>query len=77
MKAVAERAWALGKGIVAMKVMGLGTLAHQPEEAIQHVARLPYVHSLCIGMRNRAEIEQNAQILGVHTGFTEGNPLLW
>jgi aryl-alcohol dehydrogenase-like predicted oxidoreductase len=60
MKAVAERAWALGKGIVAMKVMGLGTLAHQPEEAIQHVARLPYVHSLCIGMRNRAEIEQNA-----------------
>jgi len=64
MKVAAEKASDIGKGIIAMKVMGLGALAHQPREAIEHVANLPYVHSLCIGMRNRAEIDQNAQILG-------------
>lgn len=63
MMAAAERAFKLGKGIVAMKVMGCGTLAGDPETAISFAARLPYVHSLCIGMRGRAEIDQNVKIL--------------
>jgi aryl-alcohol dehydrogenase-like predicted oxidoreductase len=65
MKGAAERAWLAGKGSVAMKVMGCGALAHQAEAALLHVAQLPYVHSLCIGMRHPAEIEQNAQVLGL------------
>lgn len=63
MMASAEKAFSLGKGIVAMKVMGCGTLADDPEAAISFVARLPYVHSLCIGMRSSAEIDQNVSLL--------------
>lgn len=58
-----RQAWGRGKGIVAMKVMGCGSLADHPEEAISYVARLPYVHSLCIGMRNQAEVQQNVELL--------------
>ena len=64
MLAAAQKAAGLGKGIVAMKVMGLGTLADDPKAAISFVARLPYVHSLCIGMRSLSEIEQNARLVG-------------
>lgn len=63
LKAIANKARAAGKGIVAMKVLGFGTLAHQAREAIEYVTRLPYVDSLCIGMRNRIEIEQNVEII--------------
>ncbi len=63
MKTAAERARKIGKGIVAMKVMGAGALTQRPRAAIEHVAKLAYVDTLCIGMRTRAEIEQNAQII--------------
>jgi aryl-alcohol dehydrogenase-like predicted oxidoreductase len=66
MMAAAEKAFKLGKGIVAMKVMGCGTLAHDPDAAISFVARLPYVHSLCIGMRTQAEIDQNLRLIESH-----------
>jgi len=66
MMAAAEKAFKLGKGIVAMKVMGCGTLAHDPEAAISFVTKLPYVHSLCIGMRTRAEIDQNVRLIESH-----------
>jgi predicted aldo/keto reductase-like oxidoreductase len=66
MMAAAKEAFKLGKGIVAMKVMGCGTLADDPKAAISFVARLPYVHSLCIGMRNLAEIDQNVSLLEPH-----------
>ncbi|GEM_PF-2215932 len=32
-----------------MKVMGCGVLTVDPKAAISFAARLPYVHSLCIG----------------------------
>jgi aryl-alcohol dehydrogenase-like predicted oxidoreductase len=63
MMSAAERAFKLGKRIVAMKVMGCGTLAQDPKAAISFVADLPYVHSLCIGMRTRTEIDQNVRLL--------------
>ncbi len=63
MMAAAEKAFGLGKGIIAMKVMGCGTFADDPEAAISFVARLPYVHSLCIGMRSLSEIDQNVRLL--------------
>jgi len=67
MMAAAEKAFELGKGIVAMKVMGCGTLAHDPEAAISFVTKLTYVHSLCIGMRNVAEIDQNVRLIQSHS----------
>jgi aryl-alcohol dehydrogenase-like predicted oxidoreductase len=66
MMAAAEKAFKLGKGIVAMKVMGCGTLAHDPRAAISFVAKLPYVRSLCIGMRNAAEIDENVRLIESH-----------
>ena len=63
MKGIAEKAWTKGKAIIAMKVMGFGSYADRPKMAIAHVANLPYVHSLCIGMRSQAEIDQNVHIL--------------
>jgi len=58
-----RQAWERKKGIVAMKVMGCGSLADHPGESISYVGRLPYVHSLCIGMRSQAEIQQNVELL--------------
>jgi len=58
-----ERAHAAGKGVYAMKVLGRGDLASDPAEAIRFAARLPYVHSLCIGMRNLYEVRQNLAFL--------------
>lgn len=63
MMAAAEKAFGLGKGIVAMKVMGCGTLAGDPGSAISYVSDLSYVHSLCIGMRSPAEVDQNVRLL--------------
>jgi uncharacterized protein len=58
-----QRAHAAGKGIYAMKVLGGGNLAADPAAAIGYAASLPYVHSLCIGMRSLDEIEQNVTLL--------------
>jgi len=63
MLVAAERAWAVGKGIVAMKVMGCGTLAGDPVAAMDFAAHLPYVHSLCIGMRSARQVEENMALL--------------
>jgi aryl-alcohol dehydrogenase-like predicted oxidoreductase len=68
MKAAAAKAWDAGKGIIAMKVMGCGVLTDDPAAAISHVANLPYVHSLCIGMRSRDEIDQNVEHLSTSLG---------
>jgi len=59
-----ERAHTAGKGIYAMKVLGCGALASDPAEAIAFAARLPYVHSLCIGMRSLEEVRRNLALLG-------------
>ncbi len=63
MRAAAEKAYRLGKGIVAMKVMELGKLGQDPGGAISFVSRLPYIHTLCIGMRSRSQIDQNARLV--------------
>jgi aryl-alcohol dehydrogenase-like predicted oxidoreductase len=58
-----ERAHAAGKGVYAMKVLGRGALASDPAQAIGFAARLPYVHSLCIGMRSLDEVRRNVSLL--------------
>jgi aryl-alcohol dehydrogenase-like predicted oxidoreductase len=59
----AQEAYQAGKGVIAMKVMGSGALATDPQAAISFVARLPYVHCLCIGMRNLKEIQSNLDLM--------------
>jgi aryl-alcohol dehydrogenase-like predicted oxidoreductase len=59
----AEMACTHGKGLLAMKVMGGGTLAKDPAASMRYVARLPFFHTLCIGMRNLAQVEQNLRLL--------------
>jgi len=61
----AQRACEMAKGVVAMKVMGCGTLADDPEAAISFAARLSCVHSLCIGMHNLKEVEENLRLLNL------------
>jgi len=58
-----EQAYTAGKGVYAMKVLGHGTLAHDAARAIHFASRLPYVHSLCIGMRNLDEVRKNLALL--------------
>jgi hypothetical protein len=65
MLVAARRAWERGKGIVAMKVMGCGAYAAEPRAAISYVARLPTVHSLCIGMRSLREVKENVRWLAL------------
>jgi predicted aldo/keto reductase-like oxidoreductase len=48
-----------------MKVLGCGALSVDAKAAISFAARLPYVHSLCIGMRNLREIEDNIRLLSL------------
>lgn len=63
MMAAAERAWSLGKGVIAMKVLAAGKLSDDRTAAFSFVARLPYVHSLCIGMRSAQEVADNIELL--------------
>jgi predicted aldo/keto reductase-like oxidoreductase len=58
-----QEAYRAGKGVIAMKVMGCGALAADPRAAISFVTRLPYVHCLCIGMRNPKEIQSNLDLM--------------
>ncbi len=55
----ARQAAAVGKGVIAMKVYGCGTLAGEGREALAFAARLPFVHSLCIGIRSVEDLQQN------------------
>jgi aryl-alcohol dehydrogenase-like predicted oxidoreductase len=72
----AQQAWEMGKGVVAMKVMGCGTLAADPRAAIAFAARLPYVHSLCIGLRNLQEVLENLRLLEETDGPQAGTSVM-
>jgi predicted aldo/keto reductase-like oxidoreductase len=56
-------AWAAGKGIFGMKPLGGGNLLEHAEEALRYAFGLPWVHSVAVGFRSRAELEFNKTIL--------------
>jgi aryl-alcohol dehydrogenase-like predicted oxidoreductase len=60
---VIQKATEAGKGIIAMKVMAGGALTQDPASNIRYVAGLPWVHSLVIGMKNVAEVEENLRLV--------------
>lgn len=63
MLAAARQNWDAGKGVVAMKVYGCGTLAGDLRTAFTFAAGLPYLHSLCIGMDDLAQVRSNVALL--------------
>ncbi|HEV2124707.1 MAG TPA: aldo/keto reductase, partial [Chloroflexota bacterium] len=55
-----KRIFDAGKGICLMKTLAQGGLTKTPqmvEEAIRFNLRLPYAHSVCVGVNSVAEVE--------------------
>jgi aryl-alcohol dehydrogenase-like predicted oxidoreductase len=61
-RAAMQKAQAAGQGIVVMKTLGEGRLAHRKREAIAYNLDQPFIHSVVIGMMNQAELEENVAI---------------
>ncbi len=55
-----EKAYEQGKGICIMKVLAYGMLS--VEEAFRWAFRIPFVHTVCVGMRTMRELEENVRI---------------
>jgi len=53
-------AYDAGKGVVIMKVLAYGKLSIR--EALEWALRLPFVHTVCIGMRTIKEVEENVRL---------------
>ncbi len=52
----------MGKGIYAMKPLGGGNLLKNFKASFDFVLKLPYLHSIAVGMQNINEIDINAAI---------------
>jgi predicted aldo/keto reductase-like oxidoreductase len=61
-----------GKGIYAMKVLGCGPLASEPEKAIRYVLNLDCIHAMTIGHTEDAQLEQNVAIVERLCGQLDG-----
>ncbi len=63
-----HRALAAGKGVTAMKVLGCGSLAHDPRRAISWVFDTGQVHAVTIGPTEDEQMEQCASwVAAAHT----------
>lgn len=61
---------AKGIGIVAMKVLGLGSLTHEVERSLRYAFGLP-VSTVIVGMETMAQLEQNLAIAESFTPMTD------
>ena len=61
---------AKGIGTIAMKVMGLGSLTHEPERALRYAFSLP-VSTVIVGMETMAQLEQNLAVAEAFTPMTD------
>lgn len=52
-----------GKGVYGMKVLGAGKLTQDPERAIRFVFEQRAVDAITIGMRSRAEVDENCTLV--------------
>lgn len=59
LKAV-EKAYINGKGIVCMKIAAYGDLSIR--EGLEYALNLPFIHSVCLGMRTIQEVEEDVKI---------------
>jgi predicted aldo/keto reductase-like oxidoreductase len=60
---VLQAAHANGKGIYAMKVLGCGPLASDPEKAIRYILDLDCIHAMTIGHTEDVQLEQNVAMI--------------
>ncbi len=60
---VIEQLYAAGKAVYGMKVLGCGSLTHDPRRAIEYVLGLGTVHALTIGISSLAQLEQNVRLV--------------
>ena len=56
----AKKAYEKGKGIVVIKILAYGKLT--VEEGLEWALNLPFVHSVCLGMRTMQELEEDVEI---------------
>lgn len=63
MEEALRRAYEAGKGVYLMKVLDRGRLASDLESALGYALGLPYVHSVCVGMRSIEELEMNVAVI--------------
>jgi len=60
---VLEQLYKAGKGVYAMKVLGCGSLIHDPEKAMRYVLGLGTVATMSIGMSSERELRRNAELV--------------
>ncbi|MDF1514491.1 MAG: aldo/keto reductase [Anaerolineae bacterium] len=60
---VLQTAYNNGKGIYAMKVLGCGPLADNPDKAIRYIMNLDCIHAMTIGHTEDAQLGQNVAII--------------
>jgi len=63
MERATRRIYEAGKAVYLMKVLARGKLADDIESAFNYVYKLPYVHSVAIGMKSLNELETNVRIV--------------
>ncbi len=57
-----RRAYALGKGVFAMKPLGGGPLIHKRREALRYVMEEPSIQAIAVGMQSEAEVKYNCTL---------------
>lgn len=58
-----EAAYGGGKGVMAMKALAEGKIAHKFEEAVKFVLDKPFIHSVCVGINTMEEIDALIRIV--------------
>ncbi|MDB5096477.1 MAG: aldo/keto reductase [Cyanobacteria bacterium RYN_339] len=65
-RAAMQQAHAAGQGVVSMKTLGEGRLAHRKQETITYSLSQPFIHSVVVGMMNAHELDENVAIAKEH-----------
>ena len=63
-----------GLATIGMKVMGLGSLAHDPERALRYALGLP-LSVVIVGMETMAQLEQNLKVAETFTPMSDAERL--
>ncbi len=65
----------MGKGIYIMKALGGGHLYRQAYDALRYVKEFPYKDSVCVGVKNKAELEFASKVLSSGISYAEREKL--
>lgn len=71
-----QKAHAAGQGVVAMKTLGEGKLAHRRAEAIPYNLAQPFIDSVVVGMMDIRELEECVQIANGYLDAPESHELV-